>query len=108
MPHTYVIAIRKFKEYKAAGVAMLPVVKGMRVTKRMMLIYCLCLLPLPFMLYSLGSFYVAAVTILNIIWLILIIRGFSVKDDVKWARQNFLFSVNYLMIVFLLAMLVTI
>ncbi|WP_255771076.1 heme o synthase [Oceanobacillus alkalisoli] len=108
MPHTYVIAIRKFKEYKAAGVAMLPVVKGMQVTKRMMLIYCLCLLPLPFMLHSLGSFYVAVVTILTIIWVILIIRGFFVKDDLKWAQQNFLFSVNYLLIVFLLAMIVTV
>jgi protoheme IX farnesyltransferase len=108
MPHTYVIAIRKFDEYKRAGVAMLPVVKGLKVTKRMMLIYLILLLPLPFLLTSLGSFYIAVITLLNVVWLLLIIRGFSVKDNLKWANQNFLFSVNYLMIVFLLAMVVTI
>lgn len=108
MPHTYVIAIRKFDEYKRAGVAMLPVVKGLTVTKRMMLVYVICLLPLPFLLTSLGWLYVIVITLLNIIWLILIIRGFSVTDELKWSNQNFLYSVNYLMIVFVLAMLVTI
>ncbi|MEH7308910.1 heme o synthase, partial [Neobacillus drentensis] len=34
MPHTYAIAVKKYKEYKAAGVAMLPVVRGLAVTKR--------------------------------------------------------------------------
>lgn len=108
MPHTYVIAIRKFDEYKAAGVAMLPVVKGLQVTKRMMLIYVTCLLPLPFLLSSLGLIYVVVISVLNIIWLVMIIRGFSSKDEFKWAQQNFIFSVNYLMIVFLLAIIVTI
>lgn len=108
MPHTYVIAIRKFDEYKAADVAMLPVVKGLLITKKMMLIYIVCLLPLPFMLISLGWLYVSIMTLINIIWLIIIIRGFFVKDDFKWAQQNFLISVNYLMIIFILAIIVTI
>jgi len=108
MPHTYVIAIRKFKEYERAGVAMLPVVKGMQVTKRAMVFYIVCLLPLPFLLISLGWFYVVAVSVLNVIWLVFVIRGFSVTDNLKWAQQNFLFSVNYLMIIFLLAIIVTI
>lgn len=108
MPHTYVIAIRKFDEYKAADVAMLPVVKGIPETKRMILIYIICLLPLPFMLISLGWLYVSIMTVINIIWLIIVIRGFFVKDDFKWAQLNFLISVNYLMIVFILAIIVTI
>ena len=109
MPHTYVIAIRKLDEYKAADVAMLPVVKGLKVTKIMMVIYLICLLPLPFMLLSsLGAVYVTVVSLMNIAWLIIIIRGFNVNDNYKWAQQNFLISVNYLMIVFLLAIVVTI
>ncbi|WP_405098882.1 heme o synthase [Oceanobacillus sp. FSL H7-0719] len=108
MPHTYVIAIRKYDEYKAANVAMLPVVKGMLVTKRMMLIYIICLMPLPFMLLSLGWLYVIVMTLINIAWLIIVIRGFYIEDTFRWAQQNFLISVNYLMIVFLLAMIVTI
>ncbi|WP_458948851.1 heme o synthase [Oceanobacillus sp. CAU 1775] len=107
MPHTYVIAIRKFDEYKAANVAMLPVVKGLKVTKRMMLFYIICLIPMPFFLLSLGWLYVIVITVLNIIWLVIIIRGFKVKDNYKWAQFNFIYSVNYLMIVFVLAMIVT-
>lgn len=108
MPHTYVIAIRKHDEYKAAGVAMLPVVKGLKVTKWMMLFYIICLLPLPFMLTSLGIFYVAVLNILNLIWLAVMFWGFTAEDHTEWARRNFLFSVNYLLIVFLLAIIVTI
>lgn len=48
MPHTFAIAVKKYKEYKAAGVAMLPVVRGLSVTKRQMVIYIACLFPLPF------------------------------------------------------------
>lgn len=108
MPHTYVIAIRKFDEYKLADVAMLPVVKGIQVTKWMMLIYLICLIPLPFMLTSLGWFYVIFITIMNIAWIVIVIRGFSVRDNFKWAQQNFVISVIYLMIVFVLAIVVTI
>lgn len=108
MPHTYVIAIRKFDEYKAADVAMLPVVKGIQVTKRMMLIYLICLVPLPFMLTSLGWFYVIFITIMNVAWIAIVIRGFSAKDNFKWAQQNFIISVIYLMIVFVLAIIVII
>ena len=34
MPHTFSIAMRRYEEYKRAGVAMLPVVYGFEVTKR--------------------------------------------------------------------------
>ncbi|MGG1677844.1 heme o synthase [Neobacillus sp. NRS-1170] len=39
MPHTYAIAMRKYYEYKAAGVAMLPVVRGFAITKRQIFVY---------------------------------------------------------------------
>ncbi|MEC1718768.1 heme o synthase, partial [Schinkia azotoformans] len=39
MPHTFSIAMRKYDEYKAAGVAMLPVVHGFEITKRQIVIY---------------------------------------------------------------------
>src|SRR5690625_5243088 len=53
IPHTFVIAMRRHDEYKAAGVPMLPVVAGFAMTKRQILIYVLCLLPIPFFLVSL-------------------------------------------------------
>src|SRR5690625_6746905 len=54
IPHTFAITIRRYEEYKAAGVPMLPVVYGFEVTKRQTVIYIACLLPLPIFLLSLG------------------------------------------------------
>ncbi len=107
MPHTFVIAMRKYEEYKAAEVAMLPVVYGFEMTKRQILIYIVCLLPLPFFLVPLGGTFIVIATLLNIGWLILGINGFYTKDDQKWAHINFLYSVNYLTILFLVMIIVT-
>ncbi len=107
MPHTFAIAIRKYDEYKAADVAMLPVVHGMEITKRQMAIYIACLLPLPFYLFSLGTTFVVIATVLNIGYLVLAMSGLFTNDDEKWARKMFLVSVNYLMIIFVMAIVVT-
>lgn len=107
MPHTFAIAMKKCDEYTAAGVAMLPVVYGFEMTKRQMFVYVLCLLPLPFYLGSLGMVFVIIATLLNIGWLIVSIRGFFTKNDLKWAQINFLYSVNYIFILFLTMVLVT-
>jgi heme o synthase len=107
MPHTYAIAMRKYDEYKAAGVAMLPVVRGFKVTKRHVLAYVACLFPLPFYLAALGNAFVVLATLLNIIWLTIAISGFYTNDDRRWARIVFLYSVNYILIVFVLMFVVT-
>ncbi|MEH7392077.1 heme o synthase [Bacillus sp. JJ1474] len=107
MPHTFAIAMRKHDEYKAARVAMLPVVHGFSMTKRQILVYVACLLPLPFYLAPLGTVFLVVATLLNIAWLVISIRGFFVKDDQKWARLMFLYSVNYIAILYLLMVVVT-
>lgn len=107
MPHTFAIAMKKCEEYRAAGVAMLPVVKGFEITKVQIAVYVACLLPLPFFLMQLGTVFVVAATILNIGWLVVSIRGFYTKNDLKWAHVIFLYSVNYVMIIFLMAIIVT-
>ncbi|GAB3807978.1 heme o synthase [Virgibacillus kimchii] len=107
MPHTFAIAIRKYDDYKAAGVAMLPVVYGFEVTKRQTVVYIACLLPLPFYLAQLGTTFLVVATLLNLGWLAVGISGFFVKDVAKWARWNFLYSVNYLLLIFLMVIAVT-
>lgn len=107
MPHTFAIAIKKYNEYKAARVAMLPVVHGIAITKRQVLVYSLCLLPLPFYLSSLGLIFIIIATLLNIGWLVLSIKGFYTKDDHKWAHLIFLYSVNYITILFVMMVIVT-
>jgi len=107
IPHTFAIAIRRFDEYKAAGVPMLPVVYGIEFTKRQTFVYIACLLPLPFLLSSLGTAFIIISSVLNVVWLIIGVRGFFMKDSLKWANLNFFYSLNYLTIVFILMILVT-
>lgn len=76
IPHTFAIAMRRYEEYKAAGVPMLPVVYGFEMTKRQTVVYIACLLPFPFLLASLGTVFIVVATLLNIGWLILGMRGF--------------------------------
>jgi len=107
MPHTFAIAIRKYDDYKAANVAMLPVVSGIDVAKRQMVVYTAFLLPLPFFLYSLGTTFVVIATLLNVAYFALAVSGLFLKDTRKWADKMFMVSVNYLMVIFLLAIIVT-
>ncbi|HJF31383.1 MAG TPA: heme o synthase [Sporosarcina psychrophila] len=107
MPHTFAIAIKKVEEYSLAKVAMLPVVHGFNFTKRQMVIYVACLLPLPFFLGSLGTVFVVIATLMNVGWLVASIGGFFTKNDQKWAHLMFMCSVNYVAILFTLMILVT-
>ena len=107
MPHTFAIAIKKVEEYSLAKVAMLPVIHGFEFTKRQMVIYVACLLPLPFFLGSLGTVFIIIASLLNIGWLIASISGFFTKDDMRWAHLMFMCSVNYIAILFTLMILVT-
>ncbi|MEH7011007.1 heme o synthase [Neobacillus niacini] len=108
MPHTFAIAMKKCKEYTAAGVAMLPVVRGFKVTKVQIIVYVACLLPFPFFLAPLGTTFVVIATIFNVGWLAVSISGLFTKNDLKWAHVIFLYSVNYITILFLLMVIVTI
>lgn len=48
IPHFLALAIKKTEEYRAANIPMLPVVHGFEVTKRQIIIWIACLMPLPF------------------------------------------------------------
>ncbi|MGI8314015.1 heme o synthase [Halobacillus mangrovi] len=106
-PHFLALAMKKKDEYQAAGVPMLPVVHGFNMTKRQIVIYVACLLPLPIYLASLGSVFLITATILSLGWLALGVAGFFMKDDYKWATWMFIYSLNYLTIIFFMMVLVT-
>ncbi|WP_226034594.1 heme o synthase [Aquibacillus saliphilus] len=107
-PHFLALAMKKCEEYKAAGIPMLPVVYGFAITKRQMVIYSACMLPLPFYLFSLGNVFLVIATLLNVGWLALGVAGFFMKNDLKWANLMFVYSLNYLMVFFLTMIVVTI
>ncbi|WP_371809591.1 heme o synthase [Halobacillus sp. Marseille-Q1614] len=81
VPHTFAISIKRYDEYRAAGVAMLPVVRGVKTTKRQMLLYIICLFPLPFLLSSLGWGFLLVTVLLTAGWIILAVKGFTVQNE---------------------------
>jgi protoheme IX farnesyltransferase len=99
-PHFYALAMKRTEEYRAAGIPMLPVVKGFAHTKRSMLLWILVLFPLPFLLMQLGTWFLVLATVLNLGWLALALKGFKAEDDLKWAKGMFIYSLNYMTIMF--------
>lgn len=106
-PHFYALAMRRAEEYRAAGIPMLPVVKGFATTKKHILVWVAALLPVPFLLTSLGIPFLILATVLNIGWLVLGILGYKIKDDIKWAKLMFVYSLQYLTIIFVAMVIVT-
>ncbi|WP_251549028.1 heme o synthase [Neobacillus muris] len=106
-PHFYALAMRRVNEYKAAGIPMLPVVKGFKATKIHILIWVAALLPIPFFLTDLGIPFLILASVLNIGWLALGIYGYKIKDDIKWAKLMFVYSLQYLTIIFTAMVIVT-
>lgn len=95
MPHFYAIATYRFNDYKAAGLPVLPVKKGMRQTKLQILFYIVAFIAANALLsvfgYT-GYVYLVVMTALGLAWLWLGSQGFRTTDDKLWARKMFLFS----------------
>lgn len=106
-PHFYALAMRRVEEYRAAGIPMLPVVKGFKTTKNHMILWVIALLPLPFFLQSLGMPFLILASLLNVGWLLLGLSGYKMKDDMKWAKLMFIYSLQYLTIMFVAMVIVT-
>ncbi|MET3505173.1 heme o synthase [Halalkalibacter oceani] len=105
-PHFLALAMKRVEEYRAAGIPMLPVVAGFAMTKRQIVVYVAALLPVSLMLYPFGTVYTIVAAVLGLGWLVLGIAGFKMKDDIKWARLMFVYSLNYLTILFVLMVIV--
>jgi protoheme IX farnesyltransferase len=107
MPHFYAIAIYRLKDYAAGGLPVLPVKKGIAITKKQIILYMLAftvtaILPTIFG-YS-GIIYFIVVLAAALAWLRVGLRGFKTKDDTRWAKETFIFSLIVLLVfVFMLA-----
>ncbi|KOY17373.1 heme o synthase [Paenibacillus xylanivorans] len=103
-PHFWSLGIRRVEEYRAAGFPLLPVIKGVKRTKLQMIPYVFLLLPAVFLLYYynyVGLVFLLVSAIGGLIWFVHTLSGLKTQDDEKWAKVNFLISVNYLMVVFI-------
>lgn len=100
MVHFYAIAIRRAKDYKAAGIPVLPLVKGVRQTKVQMILYTIAfigaVLDLSVRGYA-GWTFGVVMAALGAVWLYKGLKSFGIKNNVLWAKQMFLFSLIVLL-----------
>lgn len=96
IPHFYAIAIYRLNDYSNASIPVLPVKKGVMYTKLNMLVYLIAFVIaaiMPTVLGYAGKVYFFIALALGMIWLFIGLYGLIAKDDRKWARQMFLFSI---------------
>ena len=109
-PHFWALGIRRIEEYRAAGFQILPVVKGIKRTKIQMIPYIVLLIPVSLLLYYAGYagiYYFVTALVMGIVWLLLCVAGFVTKDDNRWAKRTFMFSIYYLLIILIVMILDT-
>ncbi len=102
-PHFWALAIYRVEEYRKVDVPMLPVTHGLAYTRVQILLYTVLLLLvtlLPYLAGMSGLIYLAAALILGFMFLAYSIKIYKNPDDNKIAWRTFLFSINYLMLLF--------
>lgn len=103
MPHFYAIGMRRSKEYAAANLPIMPVIKGMRITKIQILVYIgmfAVVNELFTLLHVMGYTYGLIMTIIAGAWFVVGLRGFDTQNDQAWARNMFLASLAVLLALF--------
>jgi protoheme IX farnesyltransferase len=101
-PHFWALALILERDYAAAGVPMLPVVRGEAETKRQILLWSLVMVAvslLPVVAGAAGAFYLAAALALGAVFCALaalLARG----AGLRWARATFHYSLLYLALIF--------
>ncbi len=106
-PHFWALALYRADDYSRAGVPMLPVVAGVKETKRQIVLYTLLLLPLslsPAFLGAAGWVYASGAVILGAFFLIGAWRVWWDETDAS-ARRLFGYSILYLFVLFALLMI---
>jgi protoheme IX farnesyltransferase len=101
MPEFYSISIYRRKEYAAAGVPVISVVKGVRQTILQIFVYTILFVIFSLALGLTGYASVTYTTIMAFVgayWLALGLKGFKAKDPDAWARRMFKFAINSLLI----------
>lgn len=101
MPHSFAIAIYRLEDYTKAGIPVLPVKKGITITKIQTLVYValfvMATFALPVFGYA-GYEYLLVMAILGIGWLGLSASGLYSKNNKLWARNMFVYSIAILVV----------
>lgn len=104
-PEFYSIAIYRRKEYAAAKVPLMPIVKGVRSTIIQIFIYTslyvASTLLLPVYGYA-GWVYFTVMLLTGVYWVWLAYQGLVTKDADKWAKRMFRFSMKTVLVLCLM------
>ena len=107
-PHFWALSLRIRKDYAAAGVPMLPVVKGIPETTRQIGLYTILMVAISLVLFAvgrMGAIYLVAAVVLGAIFLWqaygLWRRGSSEEASTAGAIRLYKYSISYLSLLFL-------
>lgn len=104
-PEFYSIAIYRKKEYAAAKVPVMAVVRGVKSTKIQIFVYTVAFVAASLLLsvfgYT-GQVYLIVMTVMGLYWIWLGAKGLKAKNDEAWARKMFHFSLIVLVVFSLL------
>jgi protoheme IX farnesyltransferase len=101
-PHFWALALYKRGDYAAAGVPMLPAVRGEEETRRQILAYTVAMVLASLLFYPLGVLgvpYLVAAMVLGARFLWLVARLYRERSD-QLAKRVFLYSMQYLGLLF--------
>lgn len=101
MAHFYAIALYRLKEYKAAAIPVLPLVKGPSRTKTEIVVYILGFWLVGLLLAAYGpagATFVGLISVISLIWLNRI-STYSGLQPEEWGRQKFRFSLQAILII---------
>lgn len=99
MPHFLAIALNHKEDYARAGIQVVPVVRGERVTIVQAFLWTLVLIAVSLLICFLklgGFFYIICAVLLGSWFLYLSVLGLKNKEYSSWSRQFFLASLVYL------------
>ena len=105
-PHFWALSLMIKEDYRRAGIPMLPVVAGVRNTKRYILLYTILLLALTLMFFTtraVGWVYFGGSLALGIGFIYYAFRLMR-RDGIEGAKAAYLYSLAYLALLFLVIM----
>jgi protoheme IX farnesyltransferase len=101
-PHFWALALMLERDSAAAGIPMLPVVRGVEETKRQILLWTLVMVGvtlLPVVSGAAGAFYLVSALVLGAVFIVL--AALLARDPaIGWARATFHYSLLYLALIF--------
>jgi protoheme IX farnesyltransferase len=109
--HFWSLSLYKSEDYKKAKIPMLPVVSGVDFTKKNIFAYALILFPitiLPFYFNFAGPVYLIPTIILGLFYIFLtfkLLKANNKKDNGKFSKKIFAFSILYLFLIFTLLLI---